>query len=77
MVERILLLTWPGIVTTLLSGLSIKSLLDLGMNLPSTMGHNDHEMPPKPGQICGYEGALLTGSWPLPAASTKIKSGPL
>ena len=50
------------------------SLLDLGMSLPSTMGHNDHEMPPKYGQMCGYEGALLTGSWPLPAASTKIKS---
>ena len=27
--------------------------------------------------MCGYEGALLTGSWPLPAASTKIKSWPL
>ena len=52
----------------------MESLLDLGMSLPSTVGHNDHEMPPKHGQICGYEGALLTGSWPLPAASTKIKS---
>ena len=56
-----------------LSGLSMESLLDPGMSLPSTMGHNDHEMPPKHGQICGYEGALLTGSWPLAAASTKIK----
>ena len=35
---------------------------------------NDHEMPPKHGQICGFEGALLTGSWPLPIDSTKIKS---
>ena len=33
--------------------------------------------PPTHGQICGYEGALLTKSWPLPAASTKIKSRPL
>ena len=57
-----------------LSGLSMKFLLDLGMSLPSTMGHNYHEMPPKHGQICGYEGALLTGSWPLPAASMKSKS---
>ena len=35
---------------------------------------NDHEMAPKHGQICGFEGALLTGSWPLPIDSTKIKS---
>ena len=60
-----------------LSGLSMESLLDLGKSLPSTVGHNDHEMPPKHGQICGYEGALLTGIWPLPAASTKIKLRPL
>ena len=56
-----------------LRGLSVESLLDLGMSLPSTVGHHDHEMPPKHGQICD-EGALLTGSWPLPVASTKIKS---
>ena len=47
-----------------LSGLSTESLLDLGMSLPSTAGHNDHEMPPKHGQICGYDGALLTGAGP-------------
>ena len=52
----------------------MESLLDLGMSLLSTMGHNDHEMPQKHGEICDYEGALLTGSWPLPTASTKIKS---
>ena len=52
----------------------MESLLDQGMSLPNTVGHKDHEMPPKHGQICGYEGALLTGIWPLPAASTKIKS---
>ena len=52
----------------------MESLLDLGMSLPSTAGHSNHEMPPKRGQICGYEGALLTESWPVPAASTKIKS---
>ena len=34
-----------------LSGLSGESLLDLGMSLPITTGHNDHEMPPKHGQI--------------------------
>ena len=28
-----------------LSGLSTESLLDLGMSLPSTTGHNGHEMP--------------------------------
>ena len=50
----------------------MESLLDLEMSFPSTMGHNDHEMPPKHGQICGYEGALLTESWPLPAASTRL-----
>ena len=47
------------------------------MSLPSPVGHNDHEMPLKHGQICGYERALLTGSWHLPAASTKITSWPL
>ena len=57
-----------------LSGLSTESLLDLGMSLPSTAGHSNHEMPPKRGQICGYEGPLRTGCWPLPAASTKMKS---
>ena len=45
-----------------LSGLSMGSLLDLGMSLPSTAGHSDHEMSPKHGQICGNEGALLTES---------------
>ena len=34
-------------------------------------------MPPKHGEICGYEGPLLTRSWPLPVASTKIKSWPI
>ena len=29
-----------------LSGLSVDSLLDLGMSLPSIAGHSDHEMPP-------------------------------
>ena len=29
-----------------LSGLSMGSLLDLGMSLPSTVGQNDLEMPP-------------------------------
>ena len=57
-----------------LSGLSMETLLDLGMCLPSTVRNNDHEMPLKHRQICGYEGSLLTGSWPLPATSTKIKS---
>ena len=57
-----------------LSGLSMESLLNQGMSLPSTMGHNNHEMPPRHGHICGYEGALLTESWPFPAASTKSKS---
>ena len=57
-----------------LSGLSRESLLDLGMRLSSTIGHNDHEMPPEHGQICGYEGALWAGCWPLPAASIKVKS---
>ena len=62
MVQRLLLFTRP-----------MESLLDLGMSLPSTVGHIDHEMPPKHGHICGFEGALLTRSWPLPAASAKIK----
>jgi len=74
MIERLSLLTRPDLVTTPLSGLAMKSLLDLGMSLSSTMGHNNQEMHPKHGQICGYEGALLTGIWPLPAVSTNIKS---
>ena len=57
-----------------LSGLSMESLLDLGKRLRRTAGHNGHEMPPKHGQICGYEGTLLTGSCHLPAASTRITS---
>ena len=56
-----------------LSGPSMESLLDLGMSLLSTSGHTDHKMPPNMVKY-DYEGALLTGSWPLPAASTKIKS---
>jgi len=55
----------------------MKSSLDLEMSLPNTARHNSREMPPKHGQICGYEGTLLTGSWYLPAASTKITSRPL
>ena len=31
-----------------LSGLSVESLLDLGMSMPSTMAQNRCEMPPKP-----------------------------
>ena len=31
------------------SGLSMKSLLDLTMNTPSSVGQNGHEMPPKNG----------------------------
>ena len=50
----------------------MESSLDLGMSLPNTVGHNDHEMPSKSDQICGYEGTLLTGSWHLSAASAKI-----
>ena len=56
-----------------MSGLSMESSLDLGMSLPSTDGHSDQEMPPNMVKY-DYEGALLTGSWPSPAASTKIKS---
>ena len=52
----------------------MESLLDLGMSLPNTMGHNEQEMPLRHSQIRGYEEALLTESWPLPAASTKIMS---
>ena len=51
----------------------MESLLDLGMSLPSTAGHTNHKMPPKHGHTCGFEGALLIGSWSLPAASAKIK----
>ena len=50
MVQRLLLLTRPSDNT--LSGLSMESLLSQGMSLPRTMGHDDHEMPPKHGQIC-------------------------
>ena len=60
-----------------LSSLLMESWLDLGKSLPRTAGHNGHEMPPKHGQICGSEGTLLTGSWHLPAVSTKITSWPL
>ena len=55
----------------------MESSLNLGMSLPSPAGHSGHEMPPKHGQVCGYEGTLLTGSWHSPAASTKITSWPL
>ena len=52
----------------------MESSLDLGISLPSTADYNGHEITLKHGQICGYEGTLLTGSWHLPAASTKITS---
>ena len=74
MVQRFLLLTRSGPVTTHVSGLSIESLLDLEMSLPSTVGYNAHDMPPNHGHICAYEGAMLTGCWPMPAASKRIKS---
>ena len=64
-VLRLLLLARSGLVTAH-NGLTMGSSLDLG--------HEGPEMPPKHGQICGYEGTLLTGSWPLPAVSTKITS---
>ena len=51
-----------------LSDLSMKSSLDLGRSLSSTMGHNCHEMPTKHGQICGSAGTLLTGIWHLLAS---------
>ena len=77
MVQRLWLLIRPGLATTHWVACPVESLLDLGMSLPSTTGHNDHEMLPKHSQIWGYEGVLLTESWPLPATSTKIKSWPL
>ena len=43
------------------------------MNIPSTVGHNGHEMPPKHDQIYGYEGALLTGDWHLQTAAAEVK----
>ena len=46
----------------------MESLLDLEMSLSSPMGHNGHEMPPKHGQIYGYEGALATENWHLKTA---------
>ena len=49
----------------------MESLLNLGMSLPSPAGHSSQEMPPKHGQIRGYEG---TGSGYSPAASAKITS---
>ena len=60
-----------------LSGLSMKSSLNLGMSIPNTMRHSGHKIPPNHGQMCGYEGTLLPGHWYLPAASTKITSCPL
>ena len=53
-----------------LSGLSMKSLLDLGMSLPSTAGHSDHEMPPKHGQIWLWAGPA---DWKLALASCLYK----
>ena len=64
-VLRLLLLARSGLVKAH-NCLSMESSLDLR--------HKGREMPPKHGQICGYEGSLLTGSWHLPAVSTKITS---
>ena len=55
----------------------MESLPELEMSIPSTTGHNGHEMPPNHGQIYDSEGALPTGNWHLTSASTKIKSQPL
>ena len=50
----------------------MESLLDLGMSLPSTMGHNGHEMPQN---MVKYdcELALLTGSWPFQLPLQRLK----
>ena len=71
MVQRLWLLTRPGLVTAHW-GMSMESSLDLGMSLPSTARHSGHEMPPKHSQTSGHEGALLTGSRHWPAASAKM-----
>ena len=34
----------------------MESLLDLGMSLPSIVGHNDHEIPAKHGQSVAMKG---------------------
>ena len=47
MVQRLLSLAKAWSSNSILSGLSIESSVDLGMSLPSTVGHSDHEMPPK------------------------------
>ena len=60
MVQRLLLLCKVWSSNSTLSGLSMESSLDLWMSLPSTTGHNGHEMPPKLGHICGYKRTLLT-----------------
>ena len=44
MVQRLLSLAKAWSSNSILSGLSIESSVDLGMSLPSTTGHNGHEM---------------------------------
>ena len=57
--------------TSTLSDLSVESSLDLGMSLPSIMGHSGHEMPPMYGQKCGYVWSKI---WTLVIASCLYKN---
>ena len=45
------------------------------MSIPSTMGGNGHETPPKPRSNC-HEGAVPTENQHLPSASARTQSGP-
>ena len=66
-VQRFLLFTGPSPVTAQ-SGQSVKSLTDLGISLPSTMGQDGHEMPQTMVKLMAIIGScwLETGTWQPP-----------
>ena len=76
MVQRLLLLTRPGVVTTHWGACQRNLCWNWEWAFPAPQDTMSMICPPNMAQ-CDYEGALLTESWPLPAASTKIKSWPL
>ena len=76
MVQRLLLLTRPGLATTQWVTYQRNLCWSWKWAFPAPRATVTVKCPQNMVKY-DYEGALLTGSWPLPAASTKIRSWPL
>ena len=67
----------PGLLAPVswVGGRSAESLSDLGVSIPSAMGQNGRDMPPKPWSN-RQEGAMPTENQHVPSASARLRSGP-